>query len=70
MRTRLYSQPLNPQGAGVLYENAIDCSRKMLAIEGPLAFYKGVTAHFFRVGPHVVLTFMFINSMKRLMGTA
>ena len=70
VRTRLYSQPLNPQGAGVLYENAIDCSRKMLAIEGPLAFYKGVTAHFFRVGPHVVLTFMFINSMKRLMGTA
>ena len=70
VRTRLYSQPLDAHGAGVLYESAVDCSRKIVAIEGPQAFYKGFTAHFFRVGPHVVLTFMFINSMKRLVGTA
>jgi len=70
IRTRLYSQPLDEHGAGTLYNGAVDCARKIVSIEGPLAFYKGVTAHFIRVGPHVVLTFMFINSMKRLAGTA
>ena len=37
---------------------------------GPLAFYKGVTAHFIRAGPHVVLTFVFIGAMRRFAGTA
>jgi solute carrier family 25 protein 34/35 len=70
VRTRLYSQPLDEAGAGKLYAGAVDAVRKIVAIEGPLAFYKGVTAHFIRVGPHVVITFMFINSLKRLCGTA
>lgn len=69
VRTRLYSQPRDPRSAtGALYTNATDCARKMLRVEGASAFYKGVTAHFFRVGPHVVLTFVFISSMKRMAG--
>ena len=64
------SARLEERGVGTLYSGAVDCAHKMLSIEGPQAFYKGVTAHFVRVGPHVVLTFVFINSMKRLVGTA
>ena len=70
IRTRLYSQPLDARGGGALYASSVDCARQVLAVEGPFAFYKGVTAHFARVGPQVVLTFVFIASMKRLAGTA
>lgn len=40
VRTRLYSQPLDSSGAGTLYRGAADCVGKILAVEGPLAFYK------------------------------
>ena len=40
VRTRLYSQPLDSSGAGTLYRGATDCVGKILAVEGPLAFYK------------------------------
>jgi solute carrier family 25 protein 34/35 len=70
VRTRLYSQPLDAHGSGVLYASAVDCARQVLRVEGPFAFYKGVTAHFMRVGPQVVLTFVFIASLKRAAGTA
>lgn len=66
LRTRLYSQPLDANGRGVLYDGAIDAAIKIFRIEGPLAFYKGATAHFLRVGPHTCLTFVFIGLMRRL----
>ena len=64
-RTRLYSQPLDSHGKGVLYDGALDCAWKILRIEGVLAFYKGATAHFLRVGPHTMLTFVFIGLLRR-----
>ena len=33
---------------------------------GAPAFYKGATAHFLRVGPHTMLTFVFIGLMRRV----
>ena len=68
LRTRLYSQPLNAAGKGVLYDGALDAASKILQIEGAGAFYKGATAHFLRVGPHTVLTFVFIGLLRRTVG--
>ena len=65
VRTRLYSQPVDHSGKGLLYDGAADAARKILTIEGAPAFYKGATAHFLRVGPHTMLTFVFIGVMRR-----
>ncbi|KAJ1301384.1 hypothetical protein OPQ81_008647 [Rhizoctonia solani] len=58
--TRMYNQPTvpGPNGRmiGALYKNPIDCLWKTLKIEGPLAWYKGSTAHFLRIAPHTIVT--------------
>ena len=68
VRTRLYSQPLDAAGKGMLYDSAPDAFRKIFTIEGAGAFYKGATAHFLRVGPHTMLTFVFIGLIRRGVG--
>jgi len=58
--TRVYNQPTTrlPNGTyiGTLYKNPIDCLWKTLKTEGPLAWYKGSTAHFLRIAPHTIIT--------------
>lgn len=68
VRTRLYSQPLDASGNGRLYGGALDAASKIMRIEGVPAFYKGATAHFLRVGPHTMLTFIFIGLLRRAVG--
>ena len=70
VRTRLYSQPLDAAGKGTLYDGALDAARKIMTIEGPAAFYKGATAHFLRVGPHTMLTFVFIGLIRRAVASS
>eukprot|EP00741_Cyanophora_paradoxa_P003105 tig00000670_g3014.t1 len=65
VRTRLFNQPLGADGRGALYAGGVDCARKLLASEGPLAFWKGFFSSFMRLGPHFVLTFVFLEQMKR-----
>lgn len=40
---------------GVSYSGALDCTMQTLRIEGPLAFYKGLSATFLRLWPHTVI---------------
>ncbi|KZT43856.1 mitochondrial carrier [Sistotremastrum suecicum HHB10207 ss-3] len=58
--TRMYNQPTTklPTGriVGLLYKNPIDCLWKTLRTEGAFAWYKGSTAHFFRIAPHTIIT--------------
>lgn len=58
--TRMYNQPTHqlPNGkyVGTLYKNPIDCLWKTLKTEGPLGWYKGSLAHFFRITPHTIVT--------------
>ena len=65
-RTRLYNQPVNSlTGRGSLYHSIPDALSKIVRNEGPLALYKGVVAHYFRVGPYIVLSFVFIGLLRR-----
>lgn len=58
--TRLYNQPVDPTtGRGRLYSGIFDCMGKIFRSEGILAFYKGLTASFIRIGPHTVLSLSF-----------
>lgn len=58
--TRLYNQK------GDLYKGPIDCFAKTIKIEGPTALYKGFWAQLFRVGPHSILTLMFMEQSMKL----
>jgi solute carrier family 25 protein 34/35 len=46
--SRMYNQ------TGTLYSSAFDCVRQTIKKEGPMAMYKGFTAHLARILPHTV----------------
>jgi len=47
--TRLYNQPA---GLDRFYRGYGDCVVKLAVKEGPLAFFKGLSAQYLRIGPH------------------
>lgn len=53
--TRVYNLSTNK------YKGPLDCLRKTLQTEGPFALYKGFWAQLFRIGPHSILTLMFME---------
>ena len=62
---RLYNQKVNAHGQGTLYSGFIDCVQKILRKEGPLGFYKGTAAVFFRLAPHTVLNLLFWDELRK-----
>ena len=65
VRTRLYAQPIGPDGKGTLYTGFVDCGKQLLKSDGPMGFYKGAIPHFLRFGPHTVISFMAIGVIRR-----
>ncbi|KAJ3130268.1 hypothetical protein HK098_004315 [Nowakowskiella sp. JEL0407] len=64
--TRMYNQKTAADGSGALYKNGIDCMVKTVQKEGFTALYKGVAAHYLRIGPHTILTFVFLEQLRSL----
>lgn len=50
------------------YRSVRECGTKILRTEGPMAFYKGATVAWLRLGPHTVTTFMTFEAMRHLAG--
>ncbi|XP_063918842.1 mitochondrial 2-oxoglutarate/malate carrier protein-like [Zophobas morio] len=46
------------------YSGAVDVLAKIVKNEGLFALWKGFTPYYFRVGPHTVLTFVFLEQMN------
>jgi len=66
--TRMYAQPLDPvTHRPLLYRNLVHCFRATLLAEGPQGLLKGFTAHYLRIGPHTVLTFIFMEQFRKLL---
>ncbi|KAI5781436.1 mitochondrial carrier domain-containing protein [Geopyxis carbonaria] len=59
--SRMYNQ------TGNLYSSAWDCLRKTVKAEGPLAIYKGFSAHLARILPHTILTLTLAEQTNKLM---
>lgn len=59
--TRMYNQK------GNLYSGPLDCFKKTIKTEGPAALYKGFWAQLFRIGPHSILTLMFMEHTMKAM---
>jgi solute carrier family 25 oxoglutarate transporter 11 len=48
------------------YSGALDCTRKMVATEGPLSLYKGYVPAFIKLAPHTVISFIILDSLSQL----
>ena len=48
------------------YASALACAVTTLKTEGPLAFFKGTVPAFTRLGPQTILTFVFLEQLRRL----
>jgi len=48
------------------YKGAIDVLAKVVKREGFFSLWKGFAPYYFRLGPHTVLTFIFLEQMNRL----
>ena len=48
------------------FSSAFHCFALILKNEGPLAFFKGFVPSWTRLGPHTVLTFLFLEQFKGL----
>ncbi|KAJ7393402.1 hypothetical protein OS493_006375 [Desmophyllum pertusum] len=62
--TRLYNQGTSASGKGLLYRGFVDCFVKIFKQEGVMGFYKGVGPHYFRVGPHTILSLLFWDQLR------
>lgn len=56
------------------YTGLGDVFVKVMKREGPLAFWKGFTAYFLRLGPHTIFVFIFLEQLnhfydKHVLGT-
>lgn len=48
------------------YSGCVDCVTKLIRSEGFFALWKGFTPYFFRLGPHTILTFVFLEQLNKL----
>ncbi|KAK3838041.1 MAG: mitochondrial carrier domain-containing protein [Linnemannia gamsii] len=65
--TRMFNQATDPiTRKGSLYSSPLDCFLKTVKTEGVTALYKGFTAHYLRIGPHTIFTFVFMEQTKKL----
>lgn len=62
--TRIYNQPTDTEGKGLLYSSYKDCVLKIYRSEGLSAFYKGVGPMYLRMGPHTVLILVFWDRLN------
>ena len=47
------------------YKGGIDALKKVIKNEGVLSLWKGFTPCYFRIGPHTVFTFIFLEQMQK-----
>mmetsp|Transcript_19952 Transcript_19952/g.29521 ORF Transcript_19952/g.29521 Transcript_19952/m.29521 type:complete len:227 (+) Transcript_19952:303-983(+) len=60
--TRMYNQ----SKGNLLYSSPLDCASKTFKMEGARGLFKGWAAHYFRLGPHTVFTFTFLETFQQL----
>ena len=47
------------------YKGGLDVLAKVVRNEGVFALWKGFTPYYARIGPHTVLTFIFLEQMNK-----
>lgn len=65
MFNRIQNMKIGPDGKGE-YKGAIDVLVKVCRQEGVFALWKGFWPYYFRLGPHTVITFIFMEQMNEV----
>jgi hypothetical protein len=52
-------------GRGKYYSSGLDALVKTVRSEGLLALYKGGWTHYARLGPHIILVFVFLEQLRK-----
>jgi len=63
VKTRIQKQKPGPDGQ-LPYKNTLDCARKSLVQEGPMAFYRGFWVYYMRIAPHVMITLFTVDALN------
>lgn len=63
--TRMFVQPLDANGKGLLYKNVSDCFVQIFKKEGLHGFYKGFGISYMRMAPHSLLHLTFWELFKK-----
>lgn len=63
VKTRVQNMSPNPDGT-MPYKGALDCAGKIIRNEGFFSLWKGFLPYYFRLGPHTVLTFIFLEQLN------
>jgi solute carrier family 25 oxoglutarate transporter 11 len=65
IKTRL--QNMRPDAAGVMpYKGVLDCGRKIMLAEGPLAFWTGFLAYYGRTAPHAMIILLTMEQLNKV----
>ncbi|XP_039484338.1 solute carrier family 25 member 35 [Drosophila santomea] len=64
--TRMYNQPVDEKGRGIMYKGLVDCFTRIIKTEGFHGMYKGFWPIYFRSAPHTTLTFVFFEKLLYL----
>ncbi|XP_045680515.1 solute carrier family 25 member 35 isoform X2 [Phyllostomus hastatus] len=64
--TRLYNQPTDTRGKGLMYRGMLDALLQTARTEGIFGMYKGIGASYFRLGPHTILSLFFWDQLRIL----
>ncbi|XP_050432336.1 solute carrier family 25 member 35-like [Adelges cooleyi] len=64
--TRLYNQAVDVKGRGLMYHSYLDCMTKTFTQEGVQGLYKGILPCYMRLGPHLMLSMVFWDSLRQL----
>ncbi|KAM6163328.1 solute carrier family 25 member 35 isoform 2-T2 [Rhynchocyon petersi] len=64
--TRLYNQPTDARGKGLMYRGILDALLQTARTEGIVGMYKGIGASYFRLGPHTILSLFFWDQLRSL----
>jgi len=67
-KTRLQTMKVDPVTLKPEYSSAFDVLTKAVKNEGVLSLWKGFWPYFFRLGPHTVLTFIFLEQFRMSFG--
>ncbi|CAG9464473.1 unnamed protein product [Pedinophyceae sp. YPF-701] len=64
VKTRVQKMKKGPDGK-YPYKGPMDCAMQTLKNEGPLTFYTGFPTFYVRIAPHVTLTLVFMEAIKK-----
>jgi len=66
IKTRLQKQKPDANGK-MPYSGVMDCFSKVAKAEGPTALYNGYMTYVVRITPHIMLTWVFMDTMKAVL---